>query len=265
MKLNYRDKVILVVAIVILAIIAGVFLFIKPAIEDVNKASDTLTQRKSQLVDLNKKIKEQEDLPQRIDKAYKEATELASKFYDFQSAQSATHTIDKLLEKAKLENTGMSISAYSATTLSPYAYVDNGYKTQADQKADDYADGKQVATTAEGEAQAASADQNTVTYDNTNVLVQNMQENGTGDVEIGVYNVDFTFTGSMDNIKKFCQNLVTDKSLIISSLSIPQVDPKANADTENGKKTDEPESTVSLQMVVLKKLADPNKLEAQNK
>ena len=262
MKLNYRDKVILIAAIVILTWVAGIFLFIKPAIEGVNQAQDTLDKKKTELVDLKKKIKEQEDLPERIDKAYKEATEYSDNFYDFQSAQQATHTIDKKLADADLDNTNMTISAYTPTVLYPYVYQDPLQKTAADNQYEDYKNGNTKATDA---AKNQQQNQSVVTYDDSDpsVLVTNKQKNGTGIVEIGVYNVDFTFTGKMDNIKKFCQDLVNDKSLIVTSLVVPDVENSEGKETKDGDKG--AESTVTLQMVVLKKLQDPNKLEAQNK
>ena len=48
LKLSYRDKVIFIVVMVILVIVAGFFLFIKPKFEKVNLAKDTLASKRSE-------------------------------------------------------------------------------------------------------------------------------------------------------------------------------------------------------------------------
>ena len=52
MKLNYRDKMILIVVFVILVLVAGFILFVKPAIDDCSQASDDLEAAKVQLSEL---------------------------------------------------------------------------------------------------------------------------------------------------------------------------------------------------------------------
>ena len=52
MKLNYRDKMILIVVFVLLIIVAGFVLFIKPAIDECSQASSDLESAKVQLSEL---------------------------------------------------------------------------------------------------------------------------------------------------------------------------------------------------------------------
>ena len=52
MKLNYRDKMILIVVFVLLIIVAGFMLFIKPAIDECSQASSDLESAKVQLSEL---------------------------------------------------------------------------------------------------------------------------------------------------------------------------------------------------------------------
>lgn len=56
MKLSYRDKVIFIVVIILIILVAGFFLFIKPKFEDIEKAKYNLEQTKQQKVDIETKI-----------------------------------------------------------------------------------------------------------------------------------------------------------------------------------------------------------------
>lgn len=56
MKLSYRDKVIFVAAIVIVIIVAGIFLFIKPKFNEMNKAKLALEKKQTEQQDVNAKI-----------------------------------------------------------------------------------------------------------------------------------------------------------------------------------------------------------------
>lgn len=56
MKLSYRDKVIFVAAIVIVILVAGIFLFIKPKFESMNYAKLALDAKKSEEADVKAKI-----------------------------------------------------------------------------------------------------------------------------------------------------------------------------------------------------------------
>ena len=56
MKLNYRDKMILIVVFVLLIIVAGFMLFIKPAIDECSQASSDLESAKVQLSELEDQV-----------------------------------------------------------------------------------------------------------------------------------------------------------------------------------------------------------------
>lgn len=62
MKLSYRDKVIFVVAIVIVIIVAGIFLFIKPKFEEMNRAKLALEKKQSEQADVEAKINSLSDI-----------------------------------------------------------------------------------------------------------------------------------------------------------------------------------------------------------
>lgn len=56
MKLSYRDKVIFIVAIVIIIIVAGIFVFIKPKFEEISSAEYALEQKQAERDEIDTKI-----------------------------------------------------------------------------------------------------------------------------------------------------------------------------------------------------------------
>lgn len=56
MKLSYRDKVIFIAAIVIVIIVVGIFLFIKPKFEEMNYAKNTLQSKQSEQEQVKAKL-----------------------------------------------------------------------------------------------------------------------------------------------------------------------------------------------------------------
>ena len=66
MKLNYRDRIVLTAVIVILVWVAGVMLFIKPAIENLQDSQAALDDAKVTLSELKERNKKDENLPERI-------------------------------------------------------------------------------------------------------------------------------------------------------------------------------------------------------
>ena len=258
MKLNYRDKVLLTAVIVILVAVLGVVFFIKPAIEDMNNAQKELDQKTSDLVKMETQIEQDKDLPQRIKEAFKEVSKVSRNFYDFQEAQKATQTVDDLLEKDNLENLDMKISGYSTMLLKPYIYSPNLTSTDIDNEVEKY-DGMgdssvadSTASTADSTAantQPAANAANQTDAAQANNFVANPRPDGTGDITIGCYYIDFNLEGSVDDIKNFCDKLTsnTQKSMLISGLEIKDVtETKVTA-------------KMTLQMMVIKKLEDPTK------
>ena len=56
LKLSYRDKVIFIVVMVILVLVAGFFLLIRPKFEQVELAKETLAQKQQEKADIDAKI-----------------------------------------------------------------------------------------------------------------------------------------------------------------------------------------------------------------
>ncbi|MGN0552770.1 MAG: hypothetical protein ACI4I1_05265 [Oscillospiraceae bacterium] len=80
MKLSYRDKVIFVAAIVIVIIVAGIFLFIKPKFEEMNRAKLTLQNKQAEQADVEAKINTLPDIVASMKAAAQEVEEVQEYF-----------------------------------------------------------------------------------------------------------------------------------------------------------------------------------------
>ena len=76
LKLSYRDKVIFIVVMVILVLVAGFFLLIRPKFEQVELAKETLAQKQQEKADIDAKI---DTLPIIIDNLKATAEEIGEK------------------------------------------------------------------------------------------------------------------------------------------------------------------------------------------
>lgn len=80
MKLSYRDKVIFVAAIVIIIIVAGIFLFIKPKFEEMNYAKTALESKQAEQADVEAKINTLSDIVAEL-KNSAQAVETVQEFF----------------------------------------------------------------------------------------------------------------------------------------------------------------------------------------
>ena len=218
MKLNYRDKMILIVVFVLLIIVAGFMLFIKPAIDECSQASS----------DLDK------NLAAEIQTLYTSTSQVAANFYDYQVAYKATDKVRELfnVDDVKIKNSNMTISSYGSTVLSPFAYESTATATDFDTKVDEYNN----ASTTDSSAADANTDANAA------------DTNETAAQTIGYYSLNIQFKSSLSGFKNFADNLTTnnEKSMVIENVSIENVNES------------EISGTMTLNMYVLKKLADPS-------
>ena len=82
MKLSYRDKVILIVLLVILVWVIGVMFFIKPKFEELDDANKEFDNQVLVLENKKNEIKADEGLEDRVREAYNEVTNITKNFYD---------------------------------------------------------------------------------------------------------------------------------------------------------------------------------------
>ena len=234
MKLNYRDKMILIVVFVLLIIVAGFMLFIKPAIDECSQASSDLESAKVQLSELEDQVDKDKNLAAEIQTLYTSTSQVAANFYDYQVAYKATDKVRELfnVDDVKIKNSNMTISSYGSTVLSPFAYESTATATDFDTKADEYNN----ASTTDSSAADANTDENAA------------DTNETAAQTIGYYSLNIQFKSSLSGFKNFADNLTTnnEKSMVIENVNIENVNES------------EISGTMTLNMYVLKKLADPS-------
>lgn len=234
MKLNYRDKMILIVVFVLLIIVAGFMLFIKPAIDKCSQASSDLESAKVQLSELEDQVDKDKNLAAEIQTLYTSTSQVAANFYDYQVAYKATDKVRELfnVDDVKIKNSNMTISSYGSTVLSPFAYESTAAATDFDTKVDEYNN----ASTTDSSAADANADANAA------------DTNETAAQTIGFYSLNIQFKSSLSGFKNFADNLTTnnEKSMVIENVSIENVNES------------EISGSMTLNMYVLKKLADPS-------
>ena len=236
MKLSYRDKMILIVVFVLLIIVAGFMLFIKPAIDECSQASSDLESAKVQLSELEDQVDKDKNLAAEIQTLYTSTSQVAANFYDYQVAYKATDKVRELfnVDDVKIKNSNMTISSYGSTVLSPFAYESTATATDFDTKVNEYNN----ASTADSSAADANADANAAAED----------PNAAAGQTIGYYSLNIQFKSSLSGFKNFADNLTTnnEKSMVIENVSIENVNES------------EISGSMTLNMYVLKKLADPS-------
>lgn len=234
MKLNYRDKMILIVVFVLLVIAAGFMLFVKPAIDECSQASSELESAKVQLSELEDQVDKDKNLAAEIQTLYTSTSQVAANFYDYQAAYKATDKVRELfnVDDVKIKNSNMTISSYGSTVLSPFAYESTATATDFDTKVDEYNN----ASKTDSSAADANTDENAA------------DTNETAAQTIGYYSLDIQFKSSLSGFKNFADNLTTnnEKSMVIQNVNIENVNES------------EISGTMTLNMYVLKKLADPS-------
>lgn len=234
MKLNYRDKMILIVVFVLLIIVAGFMLFIKPAIDECSQASSDLESAKVQLSELEDQVDKDKNLAAEIQTLYTSTSQVAANFYDYQVAYKATDKVRELfnVDDVKIKNSNMTISSYGSTVLSPFAYESTATATDFDTKVDEYNN----ASTTDSSAADANTDENAA------------DTNESAAQTIGFYSLNIQFKSSLSGFKNFADNLTTnnEKSMVIENVNIENVNES------------EISGSMTLNMYVLKKLADPS-------
>lgn len=206
MNMNSRDRLILIVVLVIVVWVAGVMLFIKPAFGDVQTASQTLDAKEIELADLEKQIKEDEDLPQRAQDAFDTLNKTVEIFYPAQAQHEAMMNVQKLLDvdsktsEQDIQNLDMKISTADSVDLGRYIYSPEIVSNTFDQIISDEAD-------------------------QTNVEIEPL--------ELSAYSMSFNFTATKENLLTFFDNLQNQapRSIVIDTVEVGAVGENEN-DTE---------------------------------
>lgn len=119
MKLSYRDKVIFVAAIVIIIIVAGIFLFIKPKFEEMNRAKLALENKKTEQADVEAKINTLADIVASMKSTAQEVEEVQEYFMIEQDPYLNEQYIREILGN-NVETIGMQTMYTAASDLKQY-------------------------------------------------------------------------------------------------------------------------------------------------
>lgn len=257
MKLNYRDRIVLTIVIVIAVWAIGIMFFIKPSIEAVRNSQTALDDAKARRATLQARVDEDADLPERIEQAYKEVTKMTESFYDIQETQIATQKVDDLLDEDEIKNLDIQISDYSLMTLKPYKYVSARPETEIDQS-----------VTAYKNNEAMVVADTLVTPTNAEANVDANGEVVAADALIGYYSMTFNFKGKIDDVESFCEKMKNqnqEKTMLIDSITFKFEEEEAEGDAKKGETEQKLSDTdvsgeMKLHMMVIEKLPDPNTL-----
>ena len=230
MKLNYRDKVILISLLVIFVWVIGVMFFIKPKFEELDTANKEFD---AQVLVLNAKKEEiaaDEGLEDRVKEAYKEVTNIANNFYGKMTTDEVSTKVDELLDDVKITNDSLNISQYGSATL---AFI-NGTPVEAQTEIDRIA--KTELNPTEGVTEVVTP-----------------EETAKGPATVPAYTIDFGFSCKLDDLKTFFENLRSnnEKSLVVTDCSIADI----NEETITGEMT--------LCLMMMPRMEDPLKKNAE--
>lgn len=123
MKLSYRDKVIFVCVIVVLILVAGVFLFIKPKFEEMNYAKTALEAKQVEKDDLEAKINTFPQLVETLKATAENVEEIQSCFLTEQDPYLNEQFIHEILDKNNVEVVGMETAYTIAGKLNEYVVI----------------------------------------------------------------------------------------------------------------------------------------------
>ena len=183
-----------------------------------------------QLSELEDQVDKDKNLAAEIQTLYTSTSQVAANFYDYQVAYKATDKVRELfnVDDVKIKNSNMTISSYGSTVLSPFAYESTATATDFDTKVDEYNN----ASTTDSSAADANTDENAA--DTNEAAAQTKGK--------------YQFKSSLSGFKNFADNLTTnnEKSMVIENVSIENVNES------------EISGSMTLNMYVLKKLADPS-------
>ncbi|MBR1749485.1 MAG: hypothetical protein IJ740_01205 [Ruminococcus sp.] len=217
MKLTYRDKILLIGAVVVIIWAIGIFLIIKPAFDTMSETSHKKDTKENEVVQLQTRVDDEANLKEDLQKAYDQAVEHSNEyFYKLDAKEEVTDNIRALLKTNKREivNTDYSIEDLSLATVSAYSYDVEELLSLLEEQAKAVKDAKVADPNAEsGEGDAATQAQSTASK--TLALANT----------VSTYEVTSDFECTLDELYDFADTLLTtdQQSFIIKSCTIEDV------------------------------------------
>ncbi len=205
MKLTYRDKIMLIGAVVVILWAIGIFLIIKPAFSDMDDKSKTKDSKDNEVVVLQQRVDDEANLKDELQKAYDQAVEHTDEyFYKLDTKEAVTDTVRDLLytKKREIVNTSYKIEDLESNAVSNYSYSKQSVSSSLQEQVD--------LINNSGKTDA----------DDANAMA--------GPVSIYAYSIDSDYECTLDELLAFADSLEStdQQSFIIQSISIEDVNEK---------------------------------------
>ncbi len=120
LKLSYRDKVIFIVVMVILVLVAGFFIFIRPKFEKVEIAKNNLAAKQQEKIDIDAKIGTLSDIVDTMKATAEEIGEKQEIFLDEAHPYINETYIRELLSGLNVDITSMNTTYTTAGAINRY-------------------------------------------------------------------------------------------------------------------------------------------------
>ena len=123
MKLSKQERIAAIVVVVLIILVAGVFLFIKPNIETIISTKETLTAKQKEYNDDVAKADQMDPLKDEIVKAYNEGKDTAAGFYNELPAYEADKKFREFLDNCGVNVLVEDLTVNEPTTTGLSSYV----------------------------------------------------------------------------------------------------------------------------------------------
>lgn len=119
MKLSKQERIAAIVITILIVLVAGVFLFIKPNIETINATQVSLDAKKKEYEEADKKVKQKDSLKTQILDAYSKGKNLADMFFPELAAYEADNEFRAFLESRKSKSDHSNVLIDEITVSAP--------------------------------------------------------------------------------------------------------------------------------------------------
>jgi hypothetical protein len=235
MKMSYRDRVILLVVIIIALVLCGIFLIVKPTTTKISTNKASLATAQAEVDRINGIIEQIPVLGETIESEYNESKSYAENFAEGRDPYEADQFIQEYLNSNSIEVSSFSVNEPTTEEISFYSYSPNVITYPLLEAAD--LNGDIAAETAE------KLKTSTVFADLESQTVES-------------YSVDIQFKGKKENILALLDSVKDiDENILINSVSI--ADYTFNADATDSSEKGYSTGSMNVTFYVLEPLAEP--------
>lgn len=236
MKMSYRDRMILLIVIVIALILVGIFLIVKPTTTKISENKATLSTVEAEQDRINGIIEQIPKLEEAIKSEYNESKTFAENFTDSRATYEADQFIQEYFNNNSVKIVNLTANESVAEPIEFYSYAPN------------------VVTYPLLEAADLNGD---IAIETAEKLKTSTVLTGLEAQEVEMYSLEIQFNGKKDNIFKLIDDLKSvDKNIIITDLSIDDYTFGENA-TEASEKGFS-NGTMIVKFYVLETISEPN-------